>query len=367
MKKSHIPGNLIIGIIFLMLGSNLASCKKGTMGNSAKPDSSTLKIDTLVNTLGQDTAFERGGSNYGFWFIGSYLNTPTLDNWNKYVKPVIGTYHLAPDTVRNQLAVMYASGQRRLALDFWFTYTMPIEGYQDSGVCTHVVNSSRGEMFPQQQANLKALLHDIDQQGFETIVFRFEQQGDSDPLGWTSWDEFTYSSNWSFISHTINLIQNEIAGLHVKVIYDLGGELGGADFGMGLAYGKRLWSDYVKTYGPHNSMGYSYAVSPGRFTQSIAIYDEVGVRPDVYGFDVYGDEFNTYSYLLAEMEAAGETSKPVIANEVYYNDPVTYNQILQVRAQLHMNIKFLLQWPLSRDKPGYMCAVYPADFSAYDY
>ena len=104
----------------------------------------------------------------------------------------------------------------------------------------------------------------------------------------------------------------------------MGGELGGLQVGMSRQYAKQLWTDYVKTYGSHNTMGYSYATAPGRYTESIAVYDEVGVRPDVYGFDVYGDEFDTFSYLKADMDLAGETSKPICANEVYYNDPITY-------------------------------------------
>lgn len=369
MKKTYLPRPFISGIIIIMLGAFLASCKKTTIGGSVKPDSATAKTDTLINILDQDTVFERGGSNYGFYSVGTYLDHPTQDYWDLYLnmRPVIGTYHLAPDTVRNQLAVMYANGQRRLALDLWFSNSMPLADFQDSSFCTHVVNSRYGKLFPQQQDNLKALLHDIDHQGFQVIVLRFEQQGVSDPLSWTAWDEQAYITNWSFISNTINLIQNEIAGLHVKVIYDLGGELGGLDIGMSRLYAKQLWSDYVKTYGSHNTMGYSYATAPGRYTESIAVYDEVGVRPDVYGFDVYGDEFDTYSYLKAEMDLAGETSKPIIANEVYYNDPITYSQLLDVRAQLHLNIKFLLEWPLSRDKPGYTCAQFPGDFSAYDH
>jgi hypothetical protein len=262
---------------------------------------------------------------------------------------------------------MYSNGQRRLALDFWFSKVMPNADFQDSSFCTHLVNSRYGKLFPQQEDNLKAVLHDIDQQGFELIVFRFEHQGVSDPLSWTSWDQDTYNSNWSFIKTTIDLIQNEIAGLHVKVIYDLGGELGGVDFGMCRQYTKQLWTNYVKTYGSHNTMGYSYATAPGRFPESIAVYDEVGVRPDVYGFDIYGDEFATYSWIKSEMDAAGETKKPIIANEVYYNDSITYSQLLDVRAQLHLNIKFLLEWPLSRDKPGYICVNFPGDFSAYDH
>lgn len=364
MKKSHVPGNLIFGIIVIVLGTFLASCKKGTMSTG------TVKSDTLVNTLDNDTVFQRGGSNYGFYSVGTYLDSPILAVWNEplNMRPVIGTYHLAPDTVRKQLALMFANGQRKLALDLWYSDRSSDPDCQDSGVCAHMVNSRYGKLFPQQETNLKNLLHDIDHQGFELIELRFATQGFADPLQWSNWDEEKYASNWSFISSTINLVQTEIADLHVKVIYDLCLELGGVDAGMGLQYSKRLWSDYVKKYGSHNTLGFSYATAPQRFTQSISIYDQVGVRPDIYGFDIYGDEFNTFSYLKSEMETAGETSKPIIANEVYYNDPITYNQLVEVRSQLQLNIKFLLQWPLRRGDPGNVFAAqYPADFSAYDH
>jgi hypothetical protein len=81
---------------------------------------------------------------------------------------------------------MFANGQRRLALDLWFSRSMPIADFQDSSFCTHLVNSRYGKLFPQQESNLKAVLHDIDHQGFEMIVLRFEHQGVSDPLSWTA-------------------------------------------------------------------------------------------------------------------------------------------------------------------------------------
>ena len=98
------------------------------------------------------------------------------------MRPVIGTYHLAPDTVRNQLAVMYANGQRRLALDLWFSRSMPLGDFQDSSFCTHLCNSRYGKLFPQQEANLKSLLHDIDHQGFELIVLRLNIRASPIPL-----------------------------------------------------------------------------------------------------------------------------------------------------------------------------------------
>ncbi len=138
MKKLPASLNLIVGFMIIMLGADLASCKKETA--NAIPIITPAKPDTLVNILDRDTVFERGGSNYGFYSVGTYLDNPTQDQWDKYLnmRPVIGTYHLAPDTVRNQLAVMYANGQRRLALDLWFSRSMPIGDFQDSSFCTHL-------------------------------------------------------------------------------------------------------------------------------------------------------------------------------------------------------------------------------------
>ncbi len=351
----------------LMIAITAFSCKKDVYSHI---DSGFVISDTIVNTLDNDTSFERGGSNYPFYSMGTYLQYPTDSDWSApgNLRPVIATYNWAPDTVRKQLAIMYANGQRRIALDLWHTDLSLASGLENNDVFGHVVNSKLGKLLPQHEANLKNLLHDIDHQGFLELVMRFDVQGYSSPREWTAWDESKYQTNWSFISSTIRLIQAELPGLHLHVIYDLEGELGGDFMGLSSNYEEKLWRDYTNTFGSHNTYGFSFAVSPGRVTKAIAIFDKVGKRPDIYGFDVYGNEFWNYSYLKDELAAAGEDKKPIVANEVYYNDTETYSQLLQVRSVLHLNIKFLLQWPLRRGTPVYVFpGDFPADFSAYDH
>ncbi|HEY2647560.1 MAG TPA: hypothetical protein VGI38_00120 [Puia sp.] len=81
MKTLCLSGMLISGIMVILMLAYLAACKKETTGTATPPP----KPDTLVNILDRDTALERGGSNYGFYSVGTYLNDPTLDEWNKYL------------------------------------------------------------------------------------------------------------------------------------------------------------------------------------------------------------------------------------------------------------------------------------------
>jgi hypothetical protein len=76
----------------------------------------SLELHVLV-------AFETGGSNYPMYSVGAYLATPDEDTWYTplELRPVIGTYHLDSTTVHQQLAAMYANGQRRVSLVLWFT------------------------------------------------------------------------------------------------------------------------------------------------------------------------------------------------------------------------------------------------------
>jgi hypothetical protein len=356
----------ILAILILV-----SSCKKTIAPqNSPIPpvSSGTVMHDTSAYPDEGDTAFERGGSNYSFYSEGTYFTDPTITNWDipYNMRPVIGTYHLAPDTVRAQLASMYANGQRKIALNLWYNDLSRDGSDADSPVNGHVVNAKLGQLMPQQETNLNNLLDDITNTGFNEIDFRFASQGNSDPRGWTSWDEMEYLNDYTFIVNTITQVETRMKGRNLKVLYDLDMELGGLDTGEAITYSKRLWKDYIAIFGTHRTYGYSFATSPGRLTQAIKIYDEVGRRPDLYAFDIYGDEFFTYQYLLQELQAFGEAGKPIISQEVYYNDPYTFSQILQARSYLGLNVKYLMQWDLQRGTPGNVFAAkYPWAFSAY--
>ncbi len=201
----------------------------------------------------------------------------------------------------------------------------------------------------------------------DEIMFRFLTQIDSAPIGWAAWDENKYQKNWSFISSTKATVQKALEGKSMKVLYDLDGELAGQTSGQAEAYLQRMWGDYVKNYGSHNCIGFSFAVSPPRdFANALALYDKVGKRPDIYGFDIYGDEYAGLQWLQTELQAAGDGNKPVFMEEAYYNDPEADQEIRQARSDLHLNIRFIMQWPVARYafQPNFSVQ-FPADYSAY--
>jgi hypothetical protein len=341
------------------------SCKK-SMSNSTGGIVQDTDVNTTVNG---DTTFEVGGSNYAMYSVGDYLIYPDSIHWFKPYnwRPVIGTYHLNPETVKNQLSIMYNNGQRKIALDLWYADLSKEATLADSPVYGHIVNSSLGKLIPQHEQNLINLLNDIVNQGYNEIMFRFFTQMYSSPNAWGQWDEDEYQKDWNFITSTKATVKKALAGKSIKVLYDLDGELAGQTAAQSEAYFERLWGDYVKNYGSHNTIGCSFAVSPPRsFSDAIAIYDKVGKRPDIYGFDIYGDEYAGLQYLKTVLQSVGDGNKPVFMEEAYYNDPEADQQIRQARSDLHMNIRFIMQWPVGRYafQPNFSVQ-YPSDYSAY--
>ena len=72
---------------------------------------------------------------------------------------------------------------------------------------------------------------------------------------------------------------------------------------------------------------------------------------------------NSFKLIL---QAAGDGNKPVFMEEAYYNDQVADMEIKQARSVLHMNIRFIMQWPEQRGAVQQNFSVqFPADYSAY--
>jgi hypothetical protein len=367
MKKSAFTIRLRSCHLFLLVCCSLYACKKTNSNIVSSSDSSSVSIPAVT----YDTSFEIGGSNYPMYSVGTYLEYPTDSDWFAplNLRPVIGTYHLAPDTVRKQLAIMYANGQRKIALDLWYLDFSLYGSPSDNPLNGHIVNSKLGKLMPQQESNLKSLLNDIENAGFNFVILRFATQGDSAPIGWASWDQSKYDKNWSFVKSTIETVRAQIAGKSLRVIFDLELEIGGVTNGQAVTYCNLMWKDYVKSFGSHNSIGfsisYSYPYSP-KIATAMQSFDQAAVRPDIYGFDIYGDEYNSLAKFKSELDGVGEGKKPVFIEEAFYNDEEAHQEIMQARQTLQMNIKWIMQWPEQRGAYQNNFSVqFPADYSNY--
>src|SRR5258708_22824802 len=192
-----------------------------------------------------------------------------------------------------------------------------------------------GVLTSRHQANLSALIATIKTIGFTQINFRFVPMDASNPMGWSSWDEAQFQSNWNLIWQTRQLIYqslNSVPGANPRVLYDLGVELGGL-WAIPQPYGPvnpqvlkqyvtSLWLVYTYNYGVADTIGFSVvpAVS-GQISAQISAYDSTaGGRPNAYGFDLYGDmaavasgdysSFDTqFDFISSELGAAGALLK----------------------------------------------------------
>ena len=139
-----------------------------------------------------------GGSNYPMISVGNYKDT--CKGWYEgELKPVIGFYHLEQQTVREQLQTMYNNGQRRIALFIWHKNFSDSEISEYGSVYGHIVSSNGGNLVPQQQENLRNLIIDIKNTGFEEIIVRFAPRVPNLPESWSTWNEDLYQQNLNFI------------------------------------------------------------------------------------------------------------------------------------------------------------------------
>jgi hypothetical protein len=324
--------------------------------------SSTLRAAAAL------TDVEPGGSNYVLYSVGRYLTEPSEKVWYApgNMRPVIGTYEQDPGMVEYQLRAMWANGQRKVALVLFYGDFTPDLRIRDSSVFGHVVNARTHRLVQTQEANLVQVLRLIRSIGYDEIVFRFATSGISDPRDWSGWVESRYRTNLAFIVNTKAVIDAELRDGTPKVLYDLEVGLAGITTGQARPYTVRLWRDFTNGFGADHTIGFSFALAPGRITEALSAFDEVGVRPPQYGLQIYDDEFQALTAATSELSAANELAKPIVILEAYYNDMVTALAVRQAREQLQLNIRTLFQWPIERTATQpHFSMHYPPEFASY--
>ncbi|HEX2568953.1 MAG TPA: hypothetical protein VH877_05285 [Polyangia bacterium] len=344
---------------------------------------------------GASPRINSGGTNYVLYSLGD--DDPT--NNNRFylpalnVRPVVGTYDLAPGTVQTQIAAMRTSGQSDFLLDIFFadfTATGDPDGRNDN-VYGHLVNSQTGQLSALHQQNLNAILNYVKGQGFKRVVVRFAPSGGSDPLGWTyvsgaqTWNEAIYQNNWNFIANTRTLIKNNLQGSGIDLLVDLGVEQAGVDF---IALGQRarcadgtcqgkcpdgdcykeylrhLYGDYLTTYGAADTMGFSFVAEGWRISKMISWYSQwqgqYGWSIPAYWAASFYDNTGTggtsvYTKLRDVYSALGSRNgQAVILLETDQNDSNVANSLSQALndpAMPYLNLEGVFQWPHLRTRP----------------
>jgi len=186
---------------------------------------------------------EVGGSNYVMYRVGKEYLVDGKD-WFKpgVLHPVVANFHLEKkEDVLKQLKAMHAAGQRKISILIWNEHMTPGEMRND-GLYGHVIASNGGAFRPQHARNLKGLVKLVCESGlFDELIFRHCVQGRADAREWKKWDEAVFRENMDFIVESRELIYEAMQGSDMKLVFDLGAELGGIEAGFCREYTRRVW------------------------------------------------------------------------------------------------------------------------------
>lgn len=274
-----------------------------------------------------------GGSNYDFYDLTGGCDREPYG--------VIDRFDAARDTITAQLGQMHDAGQRRLRIGIFHQHG------PDSGT---VMDSSTGDLSPVDRQQLTELLAAVKAAGFEEIEVAFLPIGADDPHSWSDLDESAYQEDWGVISNLHPLIA--AAGIPYRI--DLLNE------GMPMSnqpvlrsYAQRLWADYTSAFGNADTVGFSMTVwIADRATQLSAVYG--ANPPDVFDLHLYGDSWNgdEYSQFVdadRKMTELGYHQQWIIG-ETYFDDGAAADGIRRAIADTGRPVRYLTQWPLTRDQ-----------------
>jgi len=284
------------------------------------------------------------------------------------LRPTLGLYHLDPNKVKSHIQGIRNSGSTAYALNIWHT---PIgrcelsacnDGVVD-GVWGEVVDNSTGALLPQHESNLRAIVGEVIDQGFEKMYIRFAYN--SNPKDWTVWEETLYQEAWNFIVD-VRAVAREVVIQknlghklnfpHSFLMFDLGGEDAGLFYkadgspnGQMRPFIKRLWTNYTASFGVDDTFGFSFAWSDTAptswLTQQIALYEEVGVVPRYWAFDPYDGVKDS---LTRAFDHLGKyRNQPLVVLETFFHDAAVLADISEALDDYEfLLLDAVVQWPV---------------------
>jgi hypothetical protein len=253
---------------------------------------------------------------------------------------------------------MHASGQTDIAIPIW---NINFNGADPDGVVDWVygerIDYGLGALHAQAKSDLIALLNAVKQSGFKRVIIRFNFYW---PIYATSWSETEYQKQLGFLRDVRTTVYQTLSGSSVAILFDLGGELGGGNSYQKKPFVQRMWADYVASYGTADTVGFSIAWVPGRFTDLLQTLLQVnGKTPEKWAFDIYPSglyQTHTMDYYMQEIstEMGAYRAQPIIILETWHNDPQTYTQVNTAlngaSAISSLNLDGLFQWSLMRQR-----------------
>lgn len=304
---------------------------------------------------------------------GSNLVWHDLQACDREPYGVIANYH-EPGIrarVRAQLGQMRAAGQQRVSIGLFHLRGTPDAVGRISGT---ILDSSGGQLHPQQRANLVALLADVRDAGFAGFLLRYHPQGGNDPRNWSTFDSDRFEENVALIASIEPLLQASglpygtdlfVEGMPRARIIEIGNSRiirpNEPAREIWSRYARDLWARHVQAFGTARTVGFSFVSDTddvridARMEHIDYIYTVDGVLtlPIAMAFDLYGangrDEGWIFERHHRHLADEGFPALPWVIAETYYDDATAAGAIGDAIKATGRPVLYLTQWPLRRD------------------
>jgi hypothetical protein len=265
---------------------------------------------------------------------------------------VITGYDRGKGQIAAELRQMFQDGQRRLRLPVFFS----------SSPTTPPVMLKVGPdgISVQDRQNLSALIKMITDIGYQEVLVGAFPFGSNWAASWNEWQEDRYRENWLVITQLRQLM--DASGLLYKL--DLQNE--GIPFSFQLmlkAYTHRLWQDYVHSYGPTKTVGFSGQPKVGRIQEIPGVYG--GILPEAFDFHLGANADHDLREIDATLRSLNLGNTPIIIGEALYNDAEEASELATAARIIPRRILYLTQWPQTRIPMCPQVSVIPTQFDAY--
>ena len=313
--------------------------------------------------------YETGGSNYISYDLNGY-DYKTFKKgveWYEKIKTVLGHYHENPNAVIQQLTNMRNAGQKKIAFVIWHRRLDPTVKNQNVTPGAFIMSRS-GELFWQYEQNIINVMKKIKELGFNEVQIRFCAMGQGQPLGWEKWNELYFLENWSFLVNVRNAVESVLAGSNIQRWYDLHAEGGGQTRGKNPEYNRRMWDNYVSTFGTNDTYGVSVVPCEGRISGMIVNLraSTMKYNPSQYAIDIYGEPEAALEIVKKELRSKNEHRKPIIIQETYYNNAKQFRLLNKKAKSLNLKLRTIMQWPLEEGvKVTHYSVTYPEKYNNY--
>jgi len=262
---------------------------------------------------------------------------------NRVFHHPICQFRVGQTTIKRDMMEMFAHGQRKIATNLWHTGLR--EGIDCAGF---LLNSRSGRFAPQVLDNLRQFVSLAGSIGFNEVQLRFAPLSVNAPATWKEWNETVFQENLSVILTTIDALHS-VGG--PKVMFDLGGELGGmVRIPFMRTYVQRTWIAALKHTDVDHTDGFSIAYAPGKIAQYVQSLREVGPVPRELSLTIYRNPYSQMSAAAQEAQAAGYSPPRFMIQETYYHDPSEYEEFVRAARNQRTIIRTIMQWPVVPDR-----------------